>query len=158
MDNVRRKNEHLTLVWIVIWSGRNGRKSEREPYCERLTAFSLPMCSRWYGCSRRGRNTSATRGRPTLIQSRDRSAKYGRRAELTYQTRQDSPNSLLVMKPQSFYNAHNSLPLNLNLRRIKKLYIQQLKPSIARTHARTHTLRRSSICQCIAEYWTSLYQ
>jgi hypothetical protein len=36
------------------------------------------------------RNSSAKRGRTELITLRDRSATYGRRAELTYQTRKES--------------------------------------------------------------------
>jgi len=79
-----------------MWSGRNRGKGERQQYCEGLTVLSLTTCSRWYGW--RGRNSSATRGRPASIPSRNRSATYGRWAELMYQTQQESSNSLLFMK------------------------------------------------------------
>ena len=44
------------------------------------------MCVACYGS---GGNSRTTRGRPALIPLRDRSATHGRRAELTYRTRQE---------------------------------------------------------------------
>ena len=88
---------------IVMLSVRNGTQWEREPCFEGVTIVSLVIYI--VSCTAGGMvgggnscvvgvleegNSSSNCGRHALIPSRDRSATYGRRVELTFLTRKES--------------------------------------------------------------------